>query len=506
MIYPPAYGITNDYPLAEKLFQFAMEKPHRVFEGYNGVYFYHHYGNAEFIVNTKKNPDNTEFGIDFCSFSTHMIYPRMYTMRVEEKVKDEKMEVVCLCSSMEGRSVTIPVNFTMADVLPSYQPGDLITFQGVGFLILGNFDIYESRDEAEQRYGFKPMKLMGNDLHLDDGCIFPGDGVKSEANVIFAKINGFESFPGVPYADGTGNMPMYAIDVNCAIGDIILVVPPEYISKHEGLLEKLESGAELYVSGMFYFSGDVAEREYNDGRILDEEHLLRFFRACKTDGFFDRLAPYIAEDCEYFGYKRTLRGRDEIIKWMSHVHDECAKNPKDVQIDYLATVTKVIEPDAAIYDVGKRLIVSKQNGSDGFMAVCFIELNDKQQINVIRFIYRNIYEFKVDEIPLTAEEKQFANLRPVKLERSPDEWKSFFLDWMNGKEIDKVAFFGGMEPEAVAVVDGKTFNGKEDVFVRIRDYLDGMASIRNCDYRLEDINMAIAVSDRKRITKIEIVG
>ena len=506
MIYPQAYGITDDYPLTEKLFQFAMEKPHKIFEGYNGFYFYHHYGNAEFIVNTRKNPDNKEFGIDFCSFSTHMMYSRMYTMRVEEKVKDDKMEIVCLCSSMEERSVTIPVNFTMADILPSYQPGDLITFQGVGFLMLGDFDIFESRDEAEQRCGFKPMKFMGNDLHLDDGCIFPGDGVKSEANVIFAKINGFESFPGVPYADETGNMPMYAVDVNCALGDVILVVPPEYINKHEGLLEKLESGAELYVSGMFYFSGDVAECEYNDGRILDEEHLLRFFRSCKTDGTFDRLSPYIAEDCEYYGYKRKLRGRNKIIKWMSLVHCECKKDPNDIQIDYLATVTKVIEPEAAIYNVGKRLIVSKQQGSDGFIAVCFIELNDKHQISVIRFIYRNIYEFKVDEIPLTAEEKQFADLRPVKLERSPDEWKSFFLDWMNGKEVDKVALFGGMEQEVIAVIGGKTFNGKEDVFVRFRDYLDEMVSIRSSDYCMKDVGMLITVSDRKRITRIEVLS
>ena len=77
---------------------------------------------------------------------------------------------------------------------------------------------------------------------------------------------------------------------------------------------------------------------------------------------------------------------------------------------------------------------------------------------------------------------------------------------MNGKEVDKVALFGGMEQEVIAVIGGKTFNGKEDVFVRFRDYLDEMVSIRSSDYCMKDVGMLITVSDRKRITRIEVLS
>ena len=59
------------------------------------------------------------------------------------------------------------------------------------------------------------------------------------------------------------------------------------------------------------------------------------------------------------------------------------------------------------------------------------------------FIYKNTYEFLVDQIPLNAEEKLSQGMKLVKLEKSADKWKQFFLEWVNGKDIDLVALYGG---------------------------------------------------------------
>ena len=501
MVYPEAFGVKDDKQL-QSLLKLAAEKPSKIFQGYEGIYFYKHYGRAEFIVNTKRG----ENGLIAVSSSLHLMYNNFYTLRIEEKVHDENLEIICLCSTLDGDTATLPVYFTMSDVRPSYMPGDIITFQGAGFFFEEGFGIYETAVKAEAVLGFKPTTVMGTEMHLADGFMFAGNGKDEIGNAIYSRIRKFEIFPGIPASEKNESLPVYVITIGSRLGEIPVVIPPSYLKEHKDILDKLISGKELYVAGSFYFSGDVAEKEYKNGRILDEENLLRLLRASFGTGY-ERIEPYLASDCIYNGYKNSFNTKEDTIKWLKHVDVESKKNAKTIHRYYLATVTKVQNSEEAEYPVGKRLIVYDSESSNGYLGMCFIELNPNKQISKINFIYKNTYEFLVDQIPLNAEEKLARGMELVKLERSSDEWKQFFLEWINGEDVDLVAFYGGLEPVCSSIILGKESHTKEDVFISMRDYLNEMLQKKTAEYKISDLdNVFLEMSLKGRISRITVLN
>ena len=164
-------------------------------------------------------------------------------------------------------------------------------------------------------------------------------------------------------------------------------------------------------------------------------------------------------------------------------------------------------PVEAEYPIGKRLIVYDWESSNGYVGMCFIELNSSKQISKINFIYKNTYEFLVDQIPLNAEEKLAQGMRLVKLERFSDEWKQFFLEWINGEDIDLVALYGGLEPVCSSIILGEESHTKEDVFISMRDYLNGMLQKKTTEYKISDLdNVFLEMSLKGRISKITVLS
>ena len=93
----------------------------KIFEGYNSRYFYLPLGRAEFIVHTADD------GKEIKDLGTHMIGNREYVMKVKSVIMNDNRGMTCCCSAINALGLTMPVTFMMADVRPSYMPGEIKT-------------------------------------------------------------------------------------------------------------------------------------------------------------------------------------------------------------------------------------------------------------------------------------------------------------------------------------------------------------------------------------------
>ena len=469
-----------------------LQYPYKIFEGYNSRYFYLPLGRAEFIVHTADD------GKEIKDLGTHMIGNREYVMKVKSVIMNDNRGMTCCCSAINALGLTMPVTFMMADVRPSYMPGETVFFQGVGFLVDGNFSFYKSMEEAARSVGLS--KLPNQILNGTQAIIIPGDGKKIYLSTIVSPVNGLAVYQGVPVRNSKEELPVYAIDVDTPIGPMTMVVPPAYFAKNPDAFSQLQAGNQLYVAGGFFLSGDVAEGEYKKGRVIDEEHLLMLIRQCKANGGFESLRKYLADDCRYIGHSISLIGPDAIIDKLSLTYAACLKDSKYINHDFIATVTQA-KPSAK-YREGKRCIASYVDGIAGYQALCFITLNDDSKISSIEFTYSNDYAFIIDS------NSEYSGNTDLKLKWSPrfsvSEWMAYFTEWANGLPVNKEYLYSALSDSVIARMRGME-GSKMEAFMGISGCLDSLLSNKTkAGYTPFDIPIRLTLDQQKKICSVVI--
>lgn len=493
MVNVQSLGIKDNFKDYIKFFAFALDNPRLTFKGYNGTYYYKNLAQAEFSVAVTKDREGKK---TLTGFGTHVMGNHNYKMRIDEVLENNEMSALCICTPLEGNPVSIPVSFVLSDVLPSILPGDTVVFQGVAALSSGSF--FFSQEEAEEKMGWKDQRYMGGELHLTPRLIFYrlDPSLEKDYTPIYTKIKSYEKHPCLSQIDTNYFAPLYTLEADSPFGDITIAVAEEDLPPE--VMERLDRNEEVYLYGIINFSGDVGIEEYQQGAIFDEEHLLRVLRQALETGEFERLWKNMAEDCSYYGYcGRSLKGRDEIIKKMKEVWDAQHENEKDIQHQAIGTITEVLVPQRAKYRVGKRCLLPYCDPSQGIMCFNFIKV-ENGKISTLEFIYDLLYHFEADLPEENPEEKISRNMKIVKAEKSPEEWKDFILSWLGGEEKDSVEFYAGIEPECTANILGKELCDKEDIYVKVKDLI-------NMNISPSSLDITVKTSDDGRIERLEIV-
>lgn len=492
MVHFQALGVKDSFKDYMKFFTLALDKPRLTFKGYNGTYYYKNLGHAEFSAAVVENKDGEK---TLMGLGTHIMGHHNYRMRIEEVLENDEMSALCVCTPLEGDIVNIPVSFVLSDVLPSILPGDTVVFQGVAALSTGKF--FFSEEEAENELGWKGQRYMGGELHLAPRLILykMDPSLDKEYTYIYTKVKKIEKHLCLSQINREDFVPLYTLEAESPFGDITIAVAEEDLPGQ--VIIRLISNAEVYLYGIINFSGDVGIGEYQEGAVFDEEHLLRVLREALETGDFERLWKNMTEDCSYYGYAgRRLNGRDAITAKLKEVWDAQHENEKDIQHHAIGRITEVISPEKAKYGIGKHSLLSYCDPNDGVICLDFIEVTDGK-ISKVEFIYDPVYKFEVippEENPIEA---KYRELKPVRTDRTEEEWQKLILSWLGKEDTDSAEFYSGLVPESTAQVLGEEICGKENVYV-------GIKALKNGSIPLSTLKISVRTNKEGQMERLEI--
>lgn len=476
MVYIDAFGLESNEELTEKLLSTTLKRPCRVFAGYNNLYFYRNFGAAEIVVNVT---DDAEGKFQIHGGSTHIIGDHVYRMRVEERVSSDDVESIYVCSSLSGRGVTLAMNTVMGDVIPQLQKGDIITFQGIGFLH-EDFELCLSQRKAE--------RLFARSQYIpEDGQILSGAPHESIFNLIYAKIR---SFNPMPFLEG---LALYTAEVFSDFGPLTLVIPPGYLEKHKGIQRALEKGSDVYVSGTFYLSGDVAIDYYNNGAVYDEEHFLRLLRASFEDGNYSRLDKYLSSGLVLEGFPKEGKILSETLDSLIAPYGR----ESDALSARLYTVRKALQPEKAVYSPGKRLLGVEGRRFSGAFAL----ESENEEITRISLISDNIYQAEADRSEESAEERGLRE-NPYYSE-SAEGWYRILSAWSRKDLSCSMKVFYGLDRDVSLFIGERLIQGKEEVYPALQDEVIGKKAMT--EEEIKD-TVSLGVSLRGLIKEIRVSG
>lgn len=139
----------------------------------------------------------------------------------------------------------------------------------------------------------------------------------------------------------------------------------------------------------------------------------------------------------------------------------------------------------------------------GFIALVFLQVNDKQKISKMEFVYDDLYSFKRDPIATNPNIAKPEDYTMLPLEKDHQEWEAFLASWAQGKETDMFEFHGGMEPDCIATINGQAYSKKEPVYAAVKKYLDASAKHYDQDNPFP-LQVTVQTSPRGRMTAITI--
>ena len=466
MFSPKSFGLRDNSNDSMEFIEAVQQNPSKVYRGYRYSYRFRDFGRASFIITAEDGCG------DILSVDTHFDGDTFLKMRIEKKLADESGQVSCLCMALFGLPIVLPVSFIISDILPGYSQDDLVRFNGSAFLTPGRFGIFDTLEEANASLPMSEYKKDNLEYGLSDGVIFPGDGVSSMESYVSGTIKNMMEYR-MPCPDGKHAYALFVCIVNTMIGDLPFVIPPSEIEDADQLFALLGEKS-MYLAGAFRLSGNVAIDSQDGDRMLDEEHLLRLFRSCKTDGDYGRIAPYISDDCIYEGYNNQRKGKKAILEYMDYVSDAMRRGLAPKQSDRMATIAIINHPKRARYSTGKRVIASYnsyENWVNGkYLSLCAIELDDECRIRAIRFIYDDTYRIREDLVPL--ERRLEANANPKIVNRTSEEWEDFIVGWISGYPINVACLGGGLRKDCTADIEGKLLSERDSVFLSLTSYLE----------------------------------
>lgn len=373
--------------------------------GYTGgLYIGLNCGESEFITRNTIDSDND--AIVFEGFDTHSAGKAVWTVRIGEAVlmadEDDNALMqrrIVVKDKDTGRGMAV-VNVVNADVLPSYLTDDIITLQMVAFAE----DIDYFADEDEYADSVQEGK-NGKKMLLSDGFIFPSGLLinRNPDSEDYGKNNWMDDrvlIKGTVKKFYHGKTHIGDIDCNdyviCVIdtsfGELEIVHSVNQVKPEQ--LGNMREGAVVF--GVFVLSGDAAIYEYENGIVKDEEHHLQLLRHVFTKSEHQRLNMILADDIEYSSdhSQDIWYGKQAVMEQFKNVMD--VKRPR---FAHMATISEVRNDsdDELPYAAGKRCVVLAYDEPDKYDSICFIDLNEDNNISSITFSTDSRYYFRLDE-------------------------------------------------------------------------------------------------------------
>ena len=295
------------------VFRYVAENG-KVFRGYRGFYLYHHLGYAEFIlhilptgeVNERGEPKNVMTG-----FSSHVMGDWLWHLRIGERgeLRDEDedderdpLEICVFFEDDEKRQV--PIHLVMADALPSYATGELVTLQVAAFTEdvhfypdMETFNNMTGVDLPFGRVSFGAGTILN--IGVDDSCIVNG---------IITSVDMLKSY------DLDKEIYFQRVVVKTSFGDLPLYFRPDIVDESERTY--MREGA--YLNATCVLSADVCVGENQGGAVYDREHCLKVFGDASDNLIrVDRMSAVFSKDAIYKSVlgKCSLQGRQAITEW-----------------------------------------------------------------------------------------------------------------------------------------------------------------------------------------------
>ena len=373
--------------------------------GYTGgMYIGLNCGESEFIA--RNTMDSDRKAIVFEGLDTHSAGKAVWTVRIGEAVlktdEDDNtllQKRIVIKDKDTGHGMAV-VNVVNADVLPSYLPDDIITLQMVAFA--EDIDYFADEDEYADSV---PEGKNGKKMLLSDGFIFPSGLLinRNPDSKDYGKNNWMddrvlikgtvkEFYHGKTHIGDIECNDYVICVVDTSFGELELVHSVNQVKPEQ--LENMREGAIVF--GVFVLSGDAAIYEYENGIVKDEEHHLQLLRHVFTKSEHQRLNMVLAEDIEYSSVhsQNILCGKRAVMEHLKNVMAE--QRPC---FAYMATISEVRnDSDYQLpYAEGKRCVILAYDEPDKYDSICFIDLDEDNNISSITFSADSRYFFRLDE-------------------------------------------------------------------------------------------------------------
>ncbi len=274
----------------------------------------------------------------------------------------------------EAAEESIHISLVNADVIPDYHNGDLITMQVSAIASEVSYYLDEAAFERN------PItKIMGQPV------LFPMNHVVNLAgsSIVTGKIKSVRNFTFLNREKE--EIPIYYIDVETQYGTLSIVHPASLVK--EGQQEYICPGA--VINAICDIQGDVAVGDYQQGTVIDEEHLVALLHSCYVERNFTRLSRQIAEDCQYDYHNEEIRaeGREEVLAFLR----EIMSNQEKEHIPCYAWIGKVTGHELTsgekladdIPPIGTHCVVLAQNEERRPDCAIFLTLDEEGKIEKI---------------------------------------------------------------------------------------------------------------------------
>ena len=269
---------------------------------------------------------------------------------------------------------SIHISLVNADVIPDYHSGALVTMQVSA--IASEVSYYP--DEAS--FTDNPItKIMGKPV------LFPMNRAVNflGSSIVTGEILSVRHYTFINRAKE--EVPIYFVEVETQYGTLPVVHPASLVK--EGQQEHVHPGA--IISAVCDIQGDVAIGDYQQGAILDEEHLVALLHACFVERDFTRLSRQLAEDCQYVNRDEELcaEGGQEVLAFLKGVMSRQEKGHIPCYA-WLGEVTGYElepgeEPAGYLPHVGTRCVMLAQNDERRIDAALFLSLDEDGKIKRI---------------------------------------------------------------------------------------------------------------------------
>lgn len=372
----------------------------RAIAGYYGCpYLTHSVGNVEVWLRTEKTPDG-EYTVT--GFDTHCGGPCVWEMihtGIDITPKsEEKLSRTIMFRKENTAGGMLPISLINADVLPSLLKDDKITAQMVALPLTINY--YEDEDAYAEA---QPEDEHGKKWMIANGALIPLEFLYNHTPGRYESQKEYVSDCYVQFRAEVKALYHGSISLN---GESHRTFIRCFAETEYGALEfdhsidqvpqeqrnKIKEGA--IISGTCILSGDVAIKEYENGRLCDPDHNLQLLRYTFVKGEPERLRAVLTEDAVYetdAGKKRYF-GPDEIIDRFSYV----LENRSAEHVAHLATIVQA-EGEDMEFPVGTRCIALASGEGEPYDSVAFLALNEEGKISKIRVSNDCRYRFEIDQ-------------------------------------------------------------------------------------------------------------
>ncbi len=387
----------EDEDLLERILLHTIEHG-KAIPGYDDyMYFRNGYGAVELVVKTKLTVENGHNKLDILDWDAHVAGPCAWTMRMITSIGDpnNKERTLALMSNYEDASGGACIDLLYSEVLPARLKDEKISIQVVGFA-----DFIEYFDTAEAYENSMPEPELGKRIYQAEGTVFPNglftneDGKVSEfqdVNVVRAVVKQlYKGYIQLGEAEREEAFIRCVVDTN--FGELEIVHTIDQVD--EAYRENMKPGATVIAAVVL--SGDPAIYEYEDGRIIDEEHDLDALREVFEKGKAWRIADRVADDCVYSSEVSGAHrlGKKPVLDRFNYVH-------RETRIDYTtlkATLTADVETESGFaHPAGDRCIAVF--GDEKIESIAFVTYDEKNKISGITLLDGETVQVEVEYDP-----------------------------------------------------------------------------------------------------------